>query len=158
MRHDRHARGGRCHAGLRVLGTMLIPTCSIIGMWGGERRVYATIKFVLFTLGGLAAFTRWSDLYRLVGGKRRTDLLCHRRSSDVILISKDQLWLLVFSLAFAIKVPLFPLHTWLPDAHTEAPTGGSVIFAGVLLKWACMVFSGLFFLFFPKRRMSLRRS
>jgi NADH-quinone oxidoreductase subunit M len=114
---------------------MLVPMFFIIGMWGGERRVYATIKFVIFTLVGSLLllvgliYTAW----RAADGGQISfaivDLL------HAVLSTKEQLWLFgAFSLAFAIKVPMFPLHTWLPDAHTEAPTGGSVILAGVLLK------------------------
>ena len=114
---------------------MLIPMFFIIGMWGGERRVYATIKFVLFTLVGSLLllvgliYTAW----RAADGGQISFAIADLQR--VALTSKEQLWLFgAFSLAFAIKVPMFPLHTWLPDAHTEAPTGGSVILAGVLLK------------------------
>jgi NADH-quinone oxidoreductase subunit M len=114
---------------------MLVPMFFIIGMWGGERRVYATIKFVLFTLVGSLLllvgliYTAW----RAANGGPISFAIADLQ--HVALSTKEQLWLFgAFSLAFAIKVPMFPLHTWLPDAHTEAPTGGSVILAGVLLK------------------------
>ncbi len=115
---------------------MLIPMYLLIGVWGGERRIYATIKFVLFTLAGsLLMLVAIIYLYFLHGGETGTytfDLLALYRFS----VARDaQYWLfLAFFLSFAIKVPLFPFHTWLPDAHVEAPTAGSVILAGVLLK------------------------
>ncbi|MDD5675836.1 MAG: NADH-quinone oxidoreductase subunit M [Chitinivibrionales bacterium] len=129
---------------------MLIPLFFIIGIWGGPRRVYATIKFVLFTLAG--------SLLLLVG----IIYVAWRASSDgmtsfsitdmqhVALSLREQCWLFgAFALAFAIKVPMFPLHTWLPDAHTEAPTGGSVILAGVLLKMGVYGFLRFIFPLFP---------
>ena len=115
---------------------MLIPMAFLIGIWGHERRVYAAVKFVLYTMAGsilmlvgiiwLYNTTGTFDLPRiqallangLLSGEPRTEMLLF----------------LAFFLAFAIKVPLFPLHTWLPDAHVEAPTAGSVMLAGVLLK------------------------
>jgi NADH-quinone oxidoreductase subunit M len=115
---------------------MLVPMYFIIGIWGGPRRIYASMKFFLFTMAGSllmflailfiairhhGATGAWSfaleDLYRLTFTGRTETLL-----------------FFAFALAFAIKVPVFPLHTWLPDAHTEAPTAGSIILAGVLLK------------------------
>lgn len=114
---------------------MLVPMFFIIGMWGGERRVYATIKFVLFTLVGSLLllvgiiYTAW----KASNGGQISFAIADLQNA--VLSTNEQLWLFgAFSLAFAIKVPMFPLHTWLPDAHTEAPTGGSVILAGVLLK------------------------
>ena len=115
---------------------MLVPMYFIIGIWGGSRRIYAAMKFFLFTMAGSllmflailyvaikhhAATGVWSfaleDLYRLT----------FTGTTAVVLFA-------AFALAFAIKVPVFPLHTWLPDAHTEAPTAGSIILAGILLK------------------------
>jgi NADH-quinone oxidoreductase subunit M len=115
---------------------MLVPMFLIIGVWGGERRVYAALKFVLFTMVGslpmLAAILYLGLHQGQVAGDMSfalTDLYASRVSGTA------QHWLfLAFALAFAIKVPMWPLHTWLPDAHVEAPTGGSVILAGVLLK------------------------
>jgi len=112
---------------------MLVPMYFLIGVWGGPRRIYAAIKFVLFTMvGSLLMLVAIVWLAWRVKGHMSfgyDDFLNLRLSST------EQLWLFAaFALAFAIKVPLFPLHTWLPDAHVEAPTGGSVILAGVLLK------------------------
>ncbi len=108
--------------------SMLIPMYFLIGVWGGERRIYATVKFVLYTMAGSALMLvgilalyfqngNSFDLTTLSGPFEHSDML-----------------FLAFFIAFAIKVPLFPFHTWLPDAHVEAPTVGSVILAGVLLK------------------------
>lgn len=110
---------------------MLIPMYLLIGIWGGQRRLYAAIKFVLYTMvGSLLMLAALITLYFKAG--QSFDLTQMR---GLHLPLETQQWLfLAFALAFAIKVPLFPLHTWLPDAHTEAPTGASVILAGVLLK------------------------
>ena len=131
--------------------TMLIPMFLLIGIWGGERRVYATVKFFLYTAFGsilmLAAviYLVWT----LQSGSgvvsfAFADLMKARLPLDV------QCWLLgAFTLSFAIKVPMVPLHTWLPDAHVEAPTAGSVILAGVLLKMGTYGFMKLGFPLFP---------
>jgi NADH-quinone oxidoreductase subunit M len=122
---------------------MLVPMYFIIGVWGGPRRVYAAIKFVLFTMTGslpmLVAilYLVWSYA-QAHGGQVSFDLL-QLYEHDLPLSA--QRWLFAsFAFAFAIKVPMFPLHTWLPDAHVEAPTGGSVILAGVLLKMGTYAF------------------
>jgi NADH-quinone oxidoreductase subunit M len=123
---------------------MLIPMYFLIGIWGGARRAYATIKFVLYTLVGsilmLVAIV-WIYVASGMGGQSGTfDLTQLIRPDGPIAMStaldpKARFWLfMAFALAFAIKVPMWPLHTWLPDAHVEAPTAGSVILAGVLLK------------------------
>ncbi len=115
---------------------MLIPMYFLIGVWGGGRRIYATVKFVLFTMLGsllmlVAIFVLYS-IYHKAMGIYSFNIFDYYRLS---LNPEVQIWLfLAFALAFAIKVPMFPFHTWLPDAHVEAPTGGSVILAGVLLK------------------------
>jgi NADH-quinone oxidoreductase subunit M len=117
---------------------LLVPMYLIIGGWGGERRVYAAVKFFLFTMAG-SAFLLIGILFlharsRTGGGTGTFEL---QALSDVAgtLPATTARWLfLAFLVAFAVKVPLFPLHTWLPDAHTEAPTAGSVLLAGVLLK------------------------
>ena len=131
--------------------TMLIPMFLLIGIWGGERRIYATIKFVLYTAFGsilmLAAviYLVWSlQTTTGVTSFAFADLVKTRLPLDV------QTWLLAaFALSFAIKVPMVPLHTWLPDAHVEAPTAGSVILAGVMLKMGTYGFMKLGFPLFP---------
>ncbi len=114
---------------------MLFPMFFLIGIWGGPNRRYATIKFVLFTMIG-SAFMLVAILYLAWTNAQSGNLTFDiRELYDVALTASEQSWLFAaFALAFLIKVPVFPLHTWLPDAHTEAPTGGSVILAGVLLK------------------------
>jgi NADH-quinone oxidoreductase subunit M len=117
---------------------MLIPMYFIIGVWGGGRRIYATTKFVLYTVIGsllmlIAAIALyWMYANQAIGGVPSTAL------ADLYKIQLDpQMQILMFSafaIAFAIKVPMWPFHTWLPDAHVEAPTAGSVILAGILLK------------------------
>jgi len=110
---------------------MLVPMYLIIGLWGGKDRVYATVKFFLYTMfGSLLMLVAILYLYHKGGGTFALHALTQVRLSD-----SEQAWLFgAFALAFLIKVPVFPFHTWLPDAHTEAPTPGSVILAGVLLK------------------------
>jgi len=116
---------------------MLVPMYLLIGIWGGERRIYAAVKFFLFTMAGsllmLVAILWIAWTFQRVNGGvwsfAYTDLL------RLDLPVAQQIWLFAaFALTFAIKVPMFPLHTWLPDAHVEAPTGGSVLLAGILLK------------------------
>src|SRR5499427_1107947 len=115
---------------------MLVPMYFLIGVWGYDRRIYAAVKFILYTLGGsvlmLLAILGLALLHYSTTGRYSFDLL---RLYDLQVPLHLQFWFfLAFALAFAIKVPLFPFHTWLPDAHVEAPTAGSVILAGVLLK------------------------
>jgi len=109
---------------------MLIPMFIIIGVWGGERRVYATVKFFLFTfLGSVFMLIALIYLYLQTGSNNILDFHAAPLSID------QQIPLfLAFLVAFAVKVPMWPVHTWLPDAHVEAPTGGSVVLAAVLLK------------------------
>ncbi len=110
---------------------MLIPMFLLIGVWGGPNRIYAAIKFVLFTLAG-SVFMLIGLIVLYFEGGQTFDILELSRVSYPLGL---QLWLFIaFFAAFAVKVPMFPVHTWLPDAHTEAPTAGSVILAGVLLK------------------------
>jgi NADH-quinone oxidoreductase subunit M len=116
---------------------MLIPMYLIIGIWGGSNRVYAAIKFILYTLSGsllmLVAILALYFQYGAATGTYTFDLPV--LAQFVLPAGRAQdLFFLAFALAFAIKVPMFPFHTWLPDAHVEAPTAGSVILAGVLLK------------------------
>ena len=110
--------------------SMLIPMFIIIGLWGGKNRVYATVKFFLYTfLGSVFMLIALIYLYFKTGGYSISDF------HSVSLSMREQLLIfLAFLFAFAVKVPMWPVHTWLPDAHVEAPTGGSVILAAVLLK------------------------
>ncbi len=113
---------------------MLVPMYFLIGVWGSERRLYAAIKFFLYTLAGSVLMLLAILALYFYAGRNTFDIptLLNAASS---LDPKLQWWLFWgFFFAFAIKVPMFPFHTWLPDAHTEAPTAGSVILAGVLLK------------------------
>jgi NADH-quinone oxidoreductase subunit M len=115
---------------------MLIPMYLLIGIWGGPRRIYAAIKFFLFTMAGsvlmlVAILTLYFYYYNTTGVYTFSVMELYKASLPIA----KQYWLFgAFALSFAIKVPMFPVHTWLPDAHTEAPTAGSVILAGVLLK------------------------
>lgn len=113
----------------------LVPMFFLIGIWGGERRIYAAVKFFIYTaVGSLLMLVAIIALYYMFGTFDYTTILASL-SGGQILGEPAQFWVfLAFAFAFCIKVPLFPLHTWLPDAHTEAPTAGSVILAGVLLK------------------------
>jgi NADH-quinone oxidoreductase subunit M len=115
---------------------MLVPMYFLIGIWGYERRIYAAIKFILYTMAGsvlmLLAILGLAYLHYTTKGVYSFDLL---KLYEMPVPMQTQFWFfLAFALAFAIKVPLFPFHTWLPDAHVEAPTAGSVILAGVMLK------------------------
>src|SRR3954466_9432592 len=115
---------------------MLIPMYFLIGIWGYDRRIYAAVKFILYTMAGsvlmLLAILGLAVLQYSTSGAYSFDL----QSMYALSIPAHlQFWFfLAFALAFAVKVPLFPFHTWLPDAHVEAPTAGSIILAGVLLK------------------------
>src|ERR1700678_3521316 len=114
----------------------LIPMYFLIGIWGHDRRIYAAVKFILYTMfGSILMLVAILWLYNLAGTFDLPDIQAKLQTGLVLLPSHTELLLFgAFFLAFAIKVPLFPLHTWLPDAHTEAPTAGSVILAGVMLK------------------------
>src|SRR5260221_4185482 len=137
----------------------LVPMFFLIGVWGGERRIYAAIKFFIYTsVGSLLMLVGIIALYFIhqsatgIGTFDYTVLTETLRGGLMTISPRTEFWLfLAFALAFCIKVPLWPLHTWLPDAHTEAPTAGSVILAGVLLKQGeqglvgfeiCVVFDG----------------
>ena len=109
---------------------MLVPMFLIIGVWGGDRRIYATLKFFLYTfLGSVLMLVAFVYLYRQTGS---FDLLGF--ADAPLALAAQKLIFLAFLLAFAVKVPMWPVHTWLPDAHVEAPTGGSVILAAIMLK------------------------
>ena len=135
----------------------LIPMYFLIGLWGGLRRIYATLKFVLYTMAGsvlmLLAMIALAYLHRGTTGRLTFDLL------ELIggpIPYGAQLWLFAaFALAFAIKVPMFPFHTWLPDAHVEAPTAGSVLLAGVLLKMGTYGFLRFALPLFPLAAVAL---
>ncbi|HLJ36934.1 MAG TPA: NADH-quinone oxidoreductase subunit M [Steroidobacteraceae bacterium] len=109
---------------------MLIPMFLIIGIWGGPRRVYATLKFFLYTFLG-SVFMLAALIYMYVKGG---DYAIASMQALPLTLIEQRLIFLALMLAFAVKVPMFPVHTWLPDAHVEAPTGGSVILAAIMLK------------------------
>jgi NADH-quinone oxidoreductase subunit M len=136
---------------------MLIPMYFLIGMWGGPNRVYATIKFILFTMFGsllmLVAIIALFFLHHRATGVYTFDLLSLYGSK--MTGTAELLMFGAFALAFAIKVPLWPLHTWLPDAHVEAPTAGSVILAGVLLKMGTYGFLRFCLPLFPSASVKL---
>ncbi len=131
--------------------TMLIPMFLLIGIWGGERRIYATLKFVLYTAFG--SILMLAALIYLVLSMYHATGVVSFAFEDLYRVELPlgvQGWLLAaFALSFAIKMPMVPLHTWLPDAHVEAPTAGSVILAGVLLKMGTYGFMKLGFPLFP---------
>ena len=109
---------------------MLVPMFLIIGIWGGERRVYATLKFFLYTfLGSVLMLVAFVYLYNKTGNFNFFSFM-----EVPLTLKEQQLIFIAFLLAFAVKVPMWPVHTWLPDAHVEAPTGGSVVLAAIMLK------------------------
>lgn len=113
---------------------MLIPMYFIIGVWGGKNRIYASVKFFIYTMAGSLVMLVAIIWLANSGKAFTTDLIELYKQGPILEISKQNWLFAAFALSFAIKVPIFPLHTWLPDAHVEAPTAGSVILAGVLLK------------------------
>jgi NADH-quinone oxidoreductase subunit M len=131
--------------------TMLIPMFLIIGIWGGERRIYATVKFFLYTAFG--SILMLAALIYLVWSLQSTTGVTSFAFADLyrtrLPVGVQTILLAAFGLSFAIKVPMVPFHTWLPDAHVEAPTAGSVILAGVLLKMGTYGFMKLGFPLFP---------
>ena len=131
--------------------TMLIPMFLLIGIWGGERRIYATIKFVLYTAFG--SILMLAAVIYLVWSLQQSTGITSFAFADLVKsrlpLNVQMILLAAFALAFAIKVPIVPLHTWLPDAHVEAPTAGSVILAGVMLKMGTYGFMKLGFPLFP---------
>jgi NADH-quinone oxidoreductase subunit M len=141
----------------------LIPMFFLIGIWGGENRIYAAIKFFIYTaLGSLLMLVAIISLYFLMDA--RTGLgsfdyvaIYSALKSGALVLSPNTgiLLFLAFAIAFSIKVPLFPFHTWLPDAHTEAPTAGSVILAAVLLKMGTYGLMRFNFAFFPEASREL---
>jgi NADH-quinone oxidoreductase subunit M len=135
---------------------MLVPMYFLIGVWGGTRRIYAALKFVVYTMAGsllmLVAIIYLATRHAQTDQALTFDLL---KLYGLHLPMEQQMWLfLAFALSFAIKVPLFPFHTWLPDAHVEAPTAGSVILAGVLLKLGTYGFLRFAMPLFPDAAMA----
>ena len=131
---------------------VLIPMYFLIGVWGYDRRIYAAVKFILYTMAGsvlmLVAIIGLSWIHHTATGSYSFDPL---RLYQLDIPEQTQYWFfLAFALAFAIKVPLFPFHTWLPDAHVEAPTPGSVILAGVMLKMGAYGLIRFAFPLFPE--------
>jgi NADH-quinone oxidoreductase subunit M len=131
---------------------VLIPMYFLIGIWGYDQRIYAAIKFILYTMAGsvlmLIAIIGLSWIHQSATGQYSFDLL---KLYDLQIPGDTQYWFfLAFTLAFIIKVPLFPFHTWLPDAHVQAPTPGSVILAGVMLKMGAYGLIRLAFPLFPE--------
>ncbi|NBW39680.1 NADH-quinone oxidoreductase subunit M [bacterium] len=132
---------------------MLAPMYFIIGIWGGKRRIYATIKFVLYTVFGslLMLVAIFYVVWTFAEQTGTTTFVLSEIVDKVVLSPGEQFWLFAaFALAFGIKVPIFPFHTWLPDAHVEAPTGGSVVLAGVLLKMGLYGFIRFAYPLFPE--------
>ena len=137
---------------------VLVPMYFLIGGWGYERRVYATLKFFLYTMVGsalmLVAILALVFLHQKATGTLTFDL--DELAANQSLAEGTARWLfLAFAASFAIKVPIFPVHTWLPDAHTEAPTGGSVILAGIMLKLGTYGFMRFGLYLFPQAAVDL---
>ena len=136
---------------------MLIPMALLIGIWGGPRRVYASVKFVLYTMAGsllmfIGIVYSWLTISQAQGvaADRVFEIATWQQTLPLLVDPSIQAWLFAaFAISFAIKVPMFPVHTWLPDAHVEAPTAGSVILAGVLLKMGSYGFLRFAIPFFP---------
>jgi NADH-quinone oxidoreductase subunit M len=136
---------------------MLVPMYFLIGIWGYDRRIYAAVKFILYTMAGsvlmLLAILGLAYLHYTSAGTYSFDLL---KLYEMPLTPHQQFWFfLAFALAYVIKVPVFPFHTWLPDAHVEAPTAGSVILAGVLLKMGTYGFLRFSLALFPQAAVDL---
>ncbi len=126
----------------------LIPMFLVIGIWGGEQRIYAAYKFFLYTLAGSVLFLIAIITLYLMSGTLDITLLSKNLPQMMPLNYQKWLWLAFFA-SFAVKVPMFPVHTWLPDAHVQAPTAGSVILAGILIKLGAYGFLRFSLPFFP---------
>ena len=134
----------------------LVPMYLLIGMWGSGNRVYAAVKFFLYTSLGSAFMLAAIIALGVISGDQGGTTFDFAKLLDLELTSTQQLWLFLgFGIAFAVKVPLFPFHTWLPDAHTEAPTAGSVLLAGVLLKLGTYGFVRFNLTLFPEATVDL---
>jgi len=133
---------------------MLVPMYLLIGIWGSENRLYATVKFFVYTFAA-SVLMLLAILYLYFHDGNSFDYLKAREALDVTPAAARWLFL-AFAVAFAVKVPMFPLHTWLPDAHTEAPTAASVILAGVLLKMGTFGFFRYALPLFPEAALSYR--
>jgi NADH-quinone oxidoreductase subunit M len=140
---------------------MLIPMYFLIGIWGGKNRLYATLKFIIYTMAGsllmLVAILVMVRIGAVASGRTSFSYFHLLAQAQTPLMGQAAPWLfLAFFLAFAIKVPVFPFHTWLPDAHVEAPTAGSVILASVLLKMGTYGFLRFAIPFFPQIALSVQ--
>ncbi len=129
---------------------MLLPMVFLIGIWGGPRRIYAAVKFLLYTIAGSVLMLAAILYCGIRAGSFDVLELQRVLPAAGLALQTQSLLFLAFGVAFAIKVPLFPFHTWLPDAHVEAPTAGSVILAGVLLKFGVYGFIRFAIPFFPE--------
>ncbi|MFT6332650.1 MAG: NADH-quinone oxidoreductase subunit M [Lentimonas sp.] len=126
---------------------MLIPMFLIIGIWGGKNRIYASFKFFLYTLFGSVLFLiAIIYIYNVTG---TSDIIILKEKLSILDIGIQKWLFLAFFVSFAIKIPMFPFHTWLPDAHVQAPTAGSVILAGILIKLGAYGFLRFSLPFFP---------
>ncbi len=129
----------------------LLPMYLIIGVWGGKNRIYAAVKFFLFTIAG-SLLMLLGIIYLVYQNFQQTGIMTFQIAQlygTTLTPYAETLLFIAFALAFGIKVPIFPMHTWLPDAHVEAPTGGSIILAGVLLKMGTYGFLRLVLPLFP---------
>ena len=130
----------------------LLPMYLIIGVWGGANRIYAAIKFFLFTIAG-SLLMLYGIIYigfQHYHSTNNVTFFINDLYGTSLTSTAQMLCFFAFALAFAIKVPLFPFHTWLPDAHVEAPTGGSIILAGVMLKMGTYGFLRIVLPYFPQ--------
>ena len=137
---------------------MLVPMFLIIGVWGSENRIYAAVKFFIYTMvGSLLMLVAILYMYWLTGEQSGTRSFDYMAMQALRIAPEVQVWLFAaFALAFAVKVPMFPLHTWLPDAHVQAPAPGSVVLAGVMLKMGTYGFYRFAFPLFPDATFELR--